>query len=55
MVDHKREDQIPPLAKVIGVGRQQVEREIISYLGEVWTEMQRNYRNRGNVLPITIK
>ena len=28
-----------------------VENETITYLGEVWTERQRNERNRVNVIP----
>ena len=28
-----------------------VENETIQYLGEVWTERQRNERNRVNVIP----
>ena len=59
---------LPPLARVMGVGRQQqkertmgvikgyvevnddVENETMKYLGEVWTERQRNERNRVNVI-----
>ena len=30
-----------------------MERETMGYIGEVWTERQRNERNRVNVLPMS--
>ena len=30
---------------------EEVEREIMKYIGKVWTDRQRNYMNRATVLP----